>query len=180
MTTAAPSAPAFDVVPAIAEELALPRAGVSAVVRLLAESATVPFIARYRKEATGGLDEVQIRAIEERRTYLLDLEDRRASVLAEIDKQGKLTDGLARKIRACKTKAELEDIYLPFKPKRRTRAIIARERGLEPLALRILAQAADGSPDAEAAKFVDAAKEVPDVAAAYVIGTIHFKIVIVS
>ncbi len=166
MTTAAPSAPAFDVVPAIAEELALPRAGVSAVVRLLAESATVPFIARYRKEATGGLDEVQIRAIEERRTYLLDLEDRRASVLAEIDKQGKLTDGLARKIRACKTKAELEDIYLPFKPKRRTRAIIARERGLEPLALRILAQAADGSPDAEAAKFVDAAKEVPDVAAA--------------
>jgi uncharacterized protein len=166
MTVAAESASTFDVVPVIAEELQIPRSGVAAVVRLLAESATVPFIARYRKEATGGLDEVQIRAIEERRTYLLELEDRRASVLAEIQKQGKLTDELAKKIKSCKTKAELEDVYLPFKPKRRTRAIIARERGLEPLALRIKAQADDGAPDAEAAKFVDAAKEVPDVAAA--------------
>src|SRR3954463_541091 len=120
----------FDPVPALAAELNLPRSSVSAVVQLLAESATVPFIARYRKEATGGLDEVQIRAIEERRTYILELEERRASVLGEIEKQGKLSPELAKKIRAATTKSDLEDLYLPFKPKRRTRAIIARERGL--------------------------------------------------
>src|SRR3954463_16127994 len=119
----------FDPVPALAAELNLPRSSVSAVVQLLAESATVPFIARYRKEATGGLDEVQIRAIEERRAYLVELEERRAAVLSEIKKQGKLTDALEKKIVACKTKAELEDLYLPYKPKRRTRAIIAKERG---------------------------------------------------
>lgn len=156
----------FDPVPALAEELNLPRSGVSAVVKLLAESATVPFIARYRKEATGGLDEVQIRAIEERRTYLLELDERRRQVLDEIGKQGKLSAELKKKILGCATKAELEDLYLPFKPKRRTRAIIAKERGLEPLADRIWSQAKDGSPEAEAQKFVDAAKEVPDVAAA--------------
>src|SRR5450432_3673969 len=109
----------FDPVPALAAELNLPRSSVSAVVRLLAEGGTVPFIARYRKEATGGLDEVQIRAIEERRGYLIELEDRRASVIAEIDKQGKLTEPLSKKLLAAKTKAELEDLYLPFKPKRR-------------------------------------------------------------
>ncbi len=150
----------------IAEELNLPRAGVSAVVKLLAESATVPFIARYRKEQTGGLDEVQIRAIDERRIYLADMAERRGTVLAEIEKQGKLTPELLAKIAACQSKAELEDLYLPFKPKRRTRAIIAKERGLEPLSDLMWAQAHDGRPDAEAANFVDAAKEVPDVAAA--------------
>ncbi|AUX33428.1 MULTISPECIES: Tex family protein [Sorangium] len=156
----------FDPVPLLAEELSLPRQGVSAVAKLLAEGATVPFIARYRKEATGGLDEVQIRAIEERRAYLLELEERRATVLAEIQKQGKLSDALASKIRACRTKAELEDLYLPFKPKRRTRAIIAKERGLEPLADRIWSQVEDGSPEEEARAFVSAEKEVPDTAAA--------------
>ncbi|WP_437321951.1 Tex family protein [Sorangium sp. So ce385] len=156
----------FDPVPLLAEELSLPRHGVSAVAKLLAEGATVPFIARYRKEATGGLDEVQIRAIEERRAYLLELEERRGTVLAEIQKQGKLTDALASKIRACRTKAELEDLYLPFKPKRRTRAIIAKERGLEPLADRMWSQAEDGSPEEEARAFVSAEKEVPDTAAA--------------
>ncbi|MGK4004303.1 Tex family protein [Sorangium sp. So ce1036] len=156
----------FDPVPLLAEELSLPRQGVSAVAKLLAEGATVPFIARYRKEATGGLDEVQIRAIEERRAYLLELEERRATVLSEIQKQGKLTDALAAKIRACRTKAELEDLYLPFKPKRRTRAIIAKERGLEPLADRVWSQPEDGSPEEEARAFVSAEKEVPDVAAA--------------
>jgi uncharacterized protein len=173
LATTAPAAepaavllPPFDPVPALAEELSLPRSGVGAVVKLLAEGATVPFIARYRKEATGGLDEVQIRAIEERRTYLLELEERRRSVLDEIHKQGKLTDDLKKKILACTTKAELEDLYLPFKPKRRTRAIIAKERGLLPLADRMWSQPLDGKPEEEAKAFVNAAKEVPDVVAA--------------
>jgi uncharacterized protein len=162
-----PAAAPFDPVPVLAEELNLPRGGVASVVKLLAEGGTVPFIARYRKEATGGLDEVAIRAIEERRAYLLDLEERRGAVLAEIHKQGKLTDALSKKILACRTKAELEDLYLPFKPKRRTRAIIAKERGLEPLADRMWAQPLDGDgPDAFAKGFVKPDKEVPDVAAA--------------
>src|SRR5690606_27842069 len=129
---------------------------------LLAQGATVPFIARYRKEATGGLDEVQIRTIEERRSYLVELEARRNTVLAEIEKQGKLTDALRARIVACQTKAELEDLYLPYKPKRRTRALIAKERGLEPLAERIWAQPTDGDPRLEAQAFVDPAKDVPD------------------
>lgn len=155
----------FDPVPTLAVELNLPPASVRAVVKLLEENATVPFIARYRKEQTGGLDEVQIRAIEERRAYLIELEDRRASVLAEIGKQGKLTPELEQKLRAATTKAQLEDLYLPFKPKRRTRAMIAKERGLEPLADLMWAQG-DGDPQALAQAFVDAAKEVPDVIAA--------------
>jgi protein Tex len=159
-------APAFDPVPALSEELQLPRSSVSAVVKLLAEGATVPFIARYRKEATGGLDEVQIRAIEERRAYLIELEERRQTVLSEIERQGKLTDELRAKILTCQTKAELEDLYLPYKPKRRTRAIIARERGLDPLAERMWSQPLEGDPEAEAAAFVSAAKEVPDAQAA--------------
>jgi uncharacterized protein len=166
LARATTTASKYDPVPALSEELALPRAGVGAVVKLLAEGATVPFIARYRKEATGGLDEVAIRTIEERRAYLLELEERRSSVLAEIEKQGKLTDALAKSIRACKTKAELEDLYLPYKPKRRTRATIAKEKGLEPLADRIWAQPADGKPDAEAEAFVSADKGVASVAEA--------------
>jgi uncharacterized protein len=160
------TAPAFDPVPLLSDELTLPRAGVSAVVKLLAEGATVPFIARYRKEATGGFDEVQIRAIEERRTYLIELDERRRSVLSEIEKQGKLTPELKKRILTVATKAELEDLYLPFKPKRRTRAIIAKERGLEPLADKMWAQITDERPDDAAKAFVDLAKEVPDVAAA--------------
>lgn len=156
----------FDPVPALVEELGLPRSGVAAVVKLLGEGATVPFIARYRKEATGGLDEVQIRTIEERHGYLKELEERRAVVLAEIKRQGKLTADLEKKITGVKTKAELEDLYLPYKPKKRTRAIIARERGLEPLADRMWAQPLDSKPDDEATAFVNAAKEVPDVFAA--------------
>jgi len=158
--------PKIDPTPRIADELKLPLAGVRAVAALLAEGASVPFIARYRKEQTGGLDEVQIRDIDEKRTYYGELVDRRATVLAEIEKQGKLTPELRAKIEACWVKAELEDLYLPYKPKRRTRAMIARERGLEPLALRILEQPEVGDPAAEAGAFVDAAKEVPDVKAA--------------
>src|SRR5262249_34917832 len=138
-------------------------AGVAAVVALLAEGNTVPFIARYRKERTGGLDEVQIRSIEERRAYLLELEERRAAVLASIAEQGKLTPELEAKIKAATAKSELEDPYAPYRPKRRTRAIIAREKGLGPLADRILAQPADGDPTTEAGAFVDAAKEVASV-----------------
>jgi uncharacterized protein len=156
----------FDPVPALAAELNLPRASVSAVVKLLAESSTVPFIARYRKEATGGLDEVQIRAIEERRTYLVEMEARRKSITTEIASQGKLSPELAKKLAGASTKAELEDLYLPFKPKRRTRATIAKERGLEPLADLIWAQAREGSPSASAQGYVNAEKEVPDLAAA--------------
>ncbi len=156
----------FNPSPTIASELALPTAGVTAVVQLLAEGNTVPFIARYRKEATGGLDEVQIRDIEARRSYLLDLQQRRESILKSIGDQGKLTPALQATIESARTKAELEDLYLPFKKKRRTRALIAKERGLEPLARRILAQPADGGPVYEAQAFVDAAKEVSDTDAA--------------
>ena len=156
----------FDPIPVLAAELNLPRASVAAVVKLLAESSTVPFIARYRKEATGGLDEVQIRDIEERRTYLVELEARRKSIIAEIQSQGKLTPELGKLLANAPTKAELEDLYLPFKPKRRTRATIAKERGLEPLANLIWAQGRDGSPSASAPSFVNPEKDVADVAAA--------------
>src|SRR3984957_12923525 len=105
---AEPQQAAFNPVPVVSAELNLPSRGVAAVVKLLAEGATVPFIARYRKEATGGLDEVQIRAIEERRTYVLELDERRRAVVSEIHKQGKLTDGLLRKILGCTTKSDLE------------------------------------------------------------------------
>ncbi len=152
----------FNPAPTIASELGLSVAGVAAVVTLLADGNTVPFIARYRKEATGGLDEVQIRAIEERRTYLLELEQRRTSILESIEEQGKLTPELRTQIARAKTKAALEDLYLPYKKKRRTRAMIARERGLEPLAARILSQPSEGSPMKAAAAYVDAAKDVPN------------------
>jgi len=164
-TATPPDAP-FDPVPVLAAELNLPRASVSAVVQLLSESATVPFIARYRKEATGGLDEVQIRNIEERRTYLVELEARRKSILSEIKSQGKLTPELQKQLANAGTKAELEDLYLPFKPKRRTRATIAKERGLEPLADLIWGQGQAGSPNENAQKFVNPEKEVADIAAA--------------
>ena len=162
----ADATPPFDPAPRIAEELRLPPAGVRAVTRLLGEGATVPFIARYRKEQTGGLDEVAIRAIEEKRDYVVELEDRRRTILSAIDEQGKLTAELRRAIETCRAKSELEDLYLPYKAKRRTRAMMARERGLEPLARRILAQPASGDPRKEAAPFVDPKKEVPDVEAA--------------
>src|SRR5262245_43117483 len=156
----------YDPVAEIAAELKLAPPAISAVLRLLNEGATVPFIARYRKEATSGLDEVEIRNIQERRDYLVELHDRKQSVLAEIKKQGKLTPELEAKIKNAKAKAEVEDLYLPFKPKRRTRATIARERGLEPLADVMFQQTRGMKPDQEAARFVDAAKEVPDIEAA--------------
>jgi protein Tex len=118
----------------ISQTLNVPLHGLVAVIELLDDGGTVPFIARYRKEATGNLDEVQIRNIEEKLTYFRDLEDRRATILSSITEQGKLTDELKAQIEAVLEKSELEDLYLPYKPKRRTKATIAREKGLEPLA----------------------------------------------
>ena len=150
----------------IAGELKVSTSSVKAVLKLSAEGGTVPFIARYRKEQTGGLDEVQIRDICERQTYLSDLETRRKTILAEIKKQGKLTETLERKIAQCSTKSDLEDLYLPYKPKRTTRAMKARERGLEPLADVIWAQPSEGAPSAEAEKYVNPDKDVADINAA--------------
>ena len=166
MTASSTQKPAFDPIPIIAQELSLLPRNVGSVAELLASGATVPFIARYRKEATGGMDEVQIRTIEERRAYLLEMDERRQTIIGEINKQGKLTPELERRIRGCQTKAELEDLYLPFKPKRRTRGSIAQEKGLLPLADRIWSQPLEGQPRAEAEKFVDPAKGVLDVDAA--------------
>ncbi|MGN0856843.1 MAG: Tex family protein [Candidatus Spyradenecus sp.] len=150
----------------IGAELNISPRQVAAVAKLLGEGCTVPFIARYRKEVHGNLDEVQIGAIQERLAYHRELEARREAILSSIIQQGKLTDELKAQILACTTRTALEDLYLPYRPKRRTRAMVARERGLEPLADLILLQGAHGAPEVDAEAFVDAAKEVPDVAAA--------------
>jgi len=149
----------------IAAELNVAVRQVSAAVELLDGGATVPFIARYRKEVTGTLDDAQLRTLDERLHYLRELDERRAAVLAEIEGQGKLTAELAAQIRAADSKARLEDLYLPYKPKRRTKAQIAREAGLEPLAELLLADPSR-DPQAEAAGYVDEAKGVADTAAA--------------
>ncbi|MBX3327760.1 MAG: RNA-binding transcriptional accessory protein, partial [Nitrospira sp.] len=141
------------IVPLIAKELGVGGPRVTAAVALLDEGATVPFIARYRKEATGNLDDTQLRTLEERLRYLRELEERRAAVLASIEEQGKLTDALRTTIEAATTKQAVEDLYLPFKPKRRTRAQIAREAGLEPLADGLLADPLL-VPEQEALKYI--------------------------
>lgn len=145
----------------IAQVLSVPMRGLLAVVELLDEGGTVPFIARYRKEATGNLDEVQIRNIEEKMAYFLDLVSRRETILASIAEQGKLTDELKGRIEATLDKSELEDLYLPYRPKRRTKATIAREKGLEPLAQYLWAQQPGAEPlEKLAAGVVDAEKGV--------------------
>ena len=149
----------------IAKELNVQVGQIDAVVALFAEGATVPFVARYRKEKTGGLDDTQLRKIEERLAYLGQLEDRRATVLKSITEQGKLTPELQRAISAAGNKVELEDIYAPFKPKRRTKAQIARESGLEPLADCLFSNPAL-DPKTEAGKYVNAENGVADAAAA--------------
>ena len=149
----------------IADELSVRVPQVQAAIALLDDKATVPFIARYRKEATGGLDDTQLRTLEERLTYLRELEERRAAILQSIEEQGKLTADLAAAIQQADTKARLEDLYLPYKPKRRTKAQIAREAGLEPLALALL-QDPTRVPEQEAAAFVDPGKGVATPAAA--------------
>jgi uncharacterized protein len=149
----------------IADEIGAQAAQARAAIALLDEGASVPFIARYRKEITGGLDDTQLRNLETRLTYLRELEERRASVLASIDEQGKLSDELRGEILGADTKSRLEDLYLPYKPKRRTRAQIAREAGLEPLADGLLADPTQ-DPQQFAAGFVDAEKGVADIKAA--------------
>ncbi|MEV1097580.1 Tex family protein [Streptomyces sp. NPDC049952] len=149
----------------IAEELGVHERQVKAAVDLLDGGSTVPFIARYRKEATEMLDDAQLRTLEERLRYLRELEDRRAAVLDSVREQGKLDEALEAQIRAAETKARLEDIYLPFKPKRRTKAQIAREAGLTPLADGLLADPSV-DPLTAAAAFVDSEKGVADTAAA--------------
>ncbi|MEU5365399.1 Tex family protein [Streptomyces sp. NPDC005925] len=149
----------------IAEELGVRERQVKAAVELLDSGSTVPFIARYRKEATEMLDDAQLRTLEERLRYLRELEERRAAILDSVREQGKLTEELEARIRGAETKARLEDIYLPFKPKRRTKAQIAREAGLAPLAESLLADPGV-DPQAAAAAFVDADKGVADAQAA--------------
>jgi len=149
----------------IAEEIQAQTKQVIAAIDLLDEGSSVPFIARYRKEVTGGLDDTQLRDLETRLRYLRELEERRSAILASIDEQGKLSDELRNEINAADNKARLEDLYLPYKPKRRTRAQIAREAGLEPLADGLLANP-NLAPEEFAAQFVSAEKEVNDVKAA--------------
>lgn len=149
----------------IADELGVREGQVAAAVGLLDGGATVPFIARYRKEATGTLDDTQLRTLDERLTYLRELEERRAAVLESIRAQGKLDGALEAQIAAADTKARLEDIYLPFKPKRRTRAQTAREAGLEPLADALLGDPSQ-DPQKAAAEYADQGKGVADAAAA--------------
>ena len=149
----------------IAGELQARAEQVEAAVRLLDEGNTVPFIARYRKEVTGGLDDTQLRNLETRLGYLRELEDRRQAILKSIAEQGKLTDALEKAINTTLSKTELEDLYLPYKPKRRTRGQIAIEAGLEPLADLLWNEPAH-DPEAEAAKYIDADKGVADSKAA--------------
>jgi uncharacterized protein len=149
----------------IADELGVREQQVEAAVALLDGGATVPFIARYRKEATGALDDAQLRTLEERLNYLRELEERRVTILNSIREQGKLDAALEAAILAADSKGRLEDIYLPFKPKRRTKAEIAKEAGLEPLAELLLTQP-ENDPQATALPFVDADKQVADAAAA--------------
>ena len=149
----------------IADEIGAQTAQTRAAIALLDEGASVPFIARYRKEVTGGLDDTQLRNLETRLTYLRELEDRRAAVLSSIEQQGKLSDELRGDILAADTKSRLEDLYLPYKTKRRTRAQIAREAGLEPLADGLLADPTQ-DPQEAAAAFVDVDKGVADAKAA--------------
>ena len=154
-----------DITRKIAEELGVRAHQVSAAVALLDEGATVPFIARYRKEVTGSLDDTQLRTLEERLRYLRELEERREVILNSIEEQGKLTEDLETAIMAADTKVRLEDLYLPYKPKRRTKAQIAREAGLAPLAEALLSDP-EHVPETLAQTFVDPEKGVADVRAA--------------
>jgi len=151
--------------PRIAGELSLSAAQVAAVAKLVEEGATVPFIARYRKEATGSLDEVAVAAIRDRLADLAELDKRREAILASLDERGLLTAELKAAVEKAPDKARLEDVYLPYRPKRRTRAMMAREKGLEPLAKALMLQQGR-DPKALARPFVDEAKGVPDMDAA--------------
>ncbi len=147
----------------ISQELSLSTKRIAAALKLLEEGNTIPFIARYRKEMTGSLDEVQVRKIKERADYLREMDDRRKTILESIESQGKLTEELKAKIDACEIKSALEDLYLPYKPKRRTKATIAKEKGLEPLAALMKEQVFEGVPETIAERYIDKEKGVEDV-----------------
>lgn len=154
----------MDIIAAIAEELQIKKGQAEAAVKLIDEGNTIPFIARYRKEATGSLNDEVLRNLIDRLTYLRNLEDKKQTVLASIEEQGKLTDELKKAILEAQTQVAVDDLYRPYRPKRRTRATIAKEKGLEPLAQTILAQESSVDIMAEAAKYVDAEKDVADEA----------------
>src|SRR6266849_5280586 len=156
----------------ISKEVGAPVARVEATIKLFEDGATLPFIARYRKEATGNLDEVKIRDIDERRQYYANMEARRNTVLISIEKQGKLTDDLKAKILACYSKSELEDLYLPYKPKRKTKAAVAMERGLQPLATYLWDQTGDQAAGEFAERFINLDKEVLTIESA-IEGALH-------
>ncbi len=156
----------MDIVLKIKEELGVEKWQVEAAVKLIDEGNTIPFISRYRKEVTGSLNDEQLRDLDERLKYLRGLEERREAILASIEEQGKLTDELKEKILAAETMVAIEDLYLPYRPKRKTRASVAREKGLEPLAEILLAQETTKPLQDEAAPFVDEEKGVNDVAEA--------------
>ena len=147
----------------IAEELKIKVWQVEAVMELIDEGCTIPFIARYRKEKHGSLNDEQLRNLDERLTYLRNLEERKETVLASIEEQGKLTEELKQQILAAQTQVLLEDLYRPYRPKRRTRATIAKEKGLEGLANQILLQMLDHSVEEEAKQYLDEEKEVATV-----------------
>jgi protein Tex len=149
----------------IAEELGVREQQAAAAISLLDGGATVPFVARYRKEATGALDDAQLRALDERLRYLRELDERRAAILDSIAQQGKLDAALKHAIDTADSKARLEDLYLPYRPKRRTKAQIAREAGLEPLAESLLTRP-DDSPEEAARRYIEPSKGVIDSAAA--------------
>lgn len=156
----------MDIIQALKEELQIGRNQVEAAVKLIDEGNTIPFIARYRKEATGSLNDEVLRQLDERLRYLRNLEDKKEQVIGAIRAQEKLTPALEKQIRDVATLVAVEDLYLPYRPKRRTRAGIAREKGLEPLAVWIYKQEAGGSLEAEAAKYVSEEKSVADVSEA--------------
>ncbi|MDQ6612085.1 MAG: RNA-binding transcriptional accessory protein [Gemmatimonadota bacterium] len=164
---ASPSQASSELIARVARELGVSTASVHSTLALFAEGSTLPFIARYRKEATGGLDEVQLRDVRDRAEYITDMEERRSAVLKSIDEQGKMTDALRAQILAADTKQAIEDLYLPFKPKRRTRAMIARERGLGALADTMWGGEQNDSEMLElASTFVSEERDVPSVEAA--------------
>ena len=154
----------MDIIQVITRELNVEKWQVEAAVKLIDEGCTIPFISRYRKEATGTLNDEQLRNLNERLTYLRNLEDKKAQVLGSIEEQGKLTPELKKQIEAAQTLVVVEDLYRPYRPKRRTRAIIAKEKGLEPLANIIMLQMTNKSIEEEAEAFVSEEKEVASVA----------------
>ena len=150
----------MDIIATIAEELNIKKSQADAAIKLIDEGNTIPFIARYRKEATGALDDEVLRNLYERLNYLRNLEEKKQTVLSSIEEQGKLTEELKEQILAAQTQVAVDDLYRPYRPKRRTRATIAKEKGLEPLANTIMQQELAGSVLVEAAKYIDEEKEV--------------------